>query len=306
MKNCRRLYPTINTLMAFESVAKHQSFTEGAKSLNLTQSAVSRQIAALEAQLNCQLFDRNSRNVSLTETGKAYATDIKQALKIIERSTQKVLHQDHQHHLNLGILPTFGTRWLMPRIPRFVEQHTNITISFTSHIGEINFTKANLDAAIIHGKPSSPDVDYTFLMHENLVPVAAKSLIPNPTEITTTALQDFPLLRMHSRPYAWAQWFDAQGFGLSAQTGAVFEHFSSLSQACIGGMGIALMPTFLIQQELKADELQIVGNNWQNEKAYYLALPNNFHQKTPAIIFRDWLLSDMALTGKLNIPLVGP
>ena len=93
MKNHRRLYPTIKTLMAFESVAKHQSFTEGPKSLNLTQSAVSRQIGALEAQLNCQLFDQNSCNVSLTETGKAFATDIKQALEIIERSTQRVLHR---------------------------------------------------------------------------------------------------------------------------------------------------------------------------------------------------------------------
>ena len=294
MENRRRIYPSINTLMAFEAVAKYESFTEAARALDLTQSAVSRQVSALEVQLDCTLFDRNSRNVALTEIGTNYATDIGQALELIQRASLRVLNDKKQQSLNLGILPTFGTRWLMPRIPRFVEQHPNITVSFTSHIGDINFAKEYLDAAIIHGKPSSPNNYYTFLMREIIVPVASKSLIPKVKGIDAVDLSKLPLLHMRSRPDAWANWFEEQKIAAPTQNGAVFEHFSSLSQACIGGIGIALMPDFLIKRELQAEDLHIVGQGWEDDTAYYLALPRNSGKKTTATIFRDWLLDDIA------------
>lgn len=294
MEKQRRLYPSITTLMAFEAVAKYESFTEGARSLDLTQSAVSRQISALEAQLDCTLFDRNSRNVALTETGKTYAADIGQALELIQRASTRVLNESNQWSLNLGMLPTFGTRWLMPRIPRFVEMHPEITLSFTSHIGGINFTKVHLDAVIIHGKPSSPDNHYTLLMREKLVPVASKTLIPKAKEIDVDDLLKLPLLHMRSRPDAWAKWFEEQGTKNPTHNGAVFEHLSSLSQACIGGIGIALMPDFLIKRELEAGDLHIVGDSWEDDTAYYLAQPKKPKRKTNADVFRDWLLDDMA------------
>ena len=295
MEKQRRLHPSIATLMAFDAVAKTENFTQAAQKLNLTQSAVSRQISALEEQLGCKLFDRNSRNVALTPIGRAYAVDISQALKLIQSASQKIVNENNETRLNLGILPTFGTRWLMPRIPRFVDLNPEITVSFTSHIGEVDFSKSDLDAAIIHGEPVSKDIEYTFLIHETVVPVASNTLISNARDVTAFDISNLPLLHIHSRPAAWANWFHAQGYPPPRHGGAIFEHFSSLSQACIGGMGIALMPKFLIKQELEDGDLKIVGDSWQDETAYYFAQPKTPQKSTTAAIFRNWLKEDMQL-----------
>lgn len=289
----RRLIPSTSALIAFEAVARNGSFTKAAQEMSLTQSAVSRTVQALEEQLGYRLFDRNGRRVELTDAGRSYAREISQALMTIRDATIKLVSNRQDQVLNLAILPTFGTRWLMPRIPRFVSRHPGITLNFTSRIGQFDFAAENLDAAIYHGRPDWPGVQCTLLMREAVVPVASPEFVAQNAGLSPGALLRLPRLAMKSRPTAWARWFERHGFEAPEGAGMSFEHFSTLAQACIAGMGIALMPEFLIARELDQRELIPVGESVMNDEAYYFAEPALRNSNAAAALFRQWLLDEL-------------
>lgn len=290
----RRFIPTTSALIAFEAVARNGSFTKAAEEMSLTQSAVSRQVRALEEQIGCMLFDRGSRQVSLTDAGQSYATQISQALMTIRDATIQIGSNGHNQVLNLAILPTFGTRWLMPRIPRFVSRHPGITLNFATRIGRFDFAADGLDAAIYHGRPDWPGVRCTLLMREAVLPVASPGFVAGNPRPAPDELVKFPRLSMKSRPDAWQKWFEAHGIEPREDTGMSFEHFSTLAQACIGGMGVALMPEVLITGELARQELVPVGERAMNDEAYYFAEPVRNNSSAAAELFRQWLLDEVS------------
>jgi LysR family glycine cleavage system transcriptional activator len=292
MKHQRRFIPSTSALAALESVARTGSFTLAAQELSLTQSAVSRQIRGLETQLDCTLFDRNSRKVELTEAGRSYVGEIRQALQIIRDATIKIVTKRPEKVLNVAILPTFGTRWLMPRISRFVAKYPDITLNFTTRIGRFDFIADDLDIAIYHGLPDWPNVNCTLLLSETVVPVASPAF-RDANEINAPKdLLSVQRLSMHSRPTAWKNWFKSQGINLSNDSGMFFEQFSTLSQACVAGIGVALMPEFLIEPELEQQGLVQIGASVVNDSAYYVAQPTQHDPNKAADLFKSWLLAE--------------
>ncbi len=275
----RQFIPSTAELLAFDAVARLGSFSLAAKELSLTQSAVSRQVAALEAALRAKLFDRSNRRVTLTKTGRQYADEISQALRIIRDATLQIVTNRQDQVLNIAVLPTFGTRWLMPRISGFVAQHPDITLNFTTRIGQFDFTSQGLDIAIYHGLPDWEGVDCTLIMAETMVPVAAADF--------SGRIEDAQKLTLHSRPDAW------QNFGGNTGAGMTFEHFATLSQACIVGIGVALMPEFLIEPELARGDLKAVGDRFVNDAAYYIAEPQKPAQNAAAEKFKNWVLAQV-------------
>ena len=116
----RRKIPSIEALIAFEAAARHLSFTRSADELALTQSAVGRQVAMLEAYLGVALFNRVKKRLSLTEVGQLYAKQVREHLERMERDTLAAMaHRDAGGILELAVIPTFATRWLIPRLPQF-------------------------------------------------------------------------------------------------------------------------------------------------------------------------------------------
>lgn len=292
MKHQRRFIPSTSALVALESVARTGSFTLAAQELSLTQSAVSRQVRGLEELLDCALFDRNSRKVELTEAGRIYVGEVQQALQIIRDATIQVVTKRPEKVLNVAILPTFGTRWLMPRISGFVAKYPDITLNFTTRIGRFDFVADDLDIAIYHGLPDWPNVNCTLLMSETVVPVASP-VFRDANQISSSQdLLSVQRLSMHSRPTAWKNWFESQGIDLSSNSGMFFEQFSTLSQACVAGIGVALMPEFLIEPELKKKELVRIGASVVNDSAYYVAQPIQQGANKAADLFKAWLLSE--------------
>src|SRR3569832_1367152 len=160
----RRLLPNTAALAAFEAVARLGSFTAAARELDLTQGAISRQISLLEEQFGRRLFERDSRNVRLSAAGEIYAEAVRAALGQLRDAALGLMSNRHSGVLNVAILPTFGTRWLMPLIPDFVARHPDITINFATRIGCFVFVCVWLDAAIHHGMPDWPEADCTLLM----------------------------------------------------------------------------------------------------------------------------------------------
>ncbi|MER8653492.1 LysR family transcriptional regulator [Mesorhizobium sp. M0847] len=290
----RRLLPSTSALAAFESVARLGSFTAAAQELDLTQGAVSRQIALLEEQFGRRLFERDSRNVRLSTAGEIYAEAVRAALGQLRDAALGLMSNRHSGMLNLAILPTFGTRWLMPLIPDFVAENPDITINFVTRIGRFDFARERLDAAIHHGQPDWPDADSTLLMRETVMPVVSPDFLAS-RDITTAAdISRLPLLHMATRPGAWGEWFEEQGLSAPIGPGMQFEQFGTVAQACMAGLGVALLPQVLIAGELQRGQLvPAPGQPMQSRSAYYLVVPNDKRGHPPVVSFRDWLLGQV-------------
>ena len=241
----RRLIPSTSMLMAFDAAARSLNFSTAALDLNHSQGAVSRQIGALEAQLDTTLFKRVRKSVYLTDAGKAYAKEIHSALHTIRNASLNVMSNSTVGFLNLGILPTFGSRWLMPRIPDFLQKQPDIRVNFITTLKPFDNVSEDLHSAIHFGFPDWPESEQTFLMQENAVPVCAPSIRDQYSLDSPSALKSATLLSLTSRPQAWANWF--QSFELEApiQQGLSFEQLSIIP-AAIAGMGAALLPKFLV------------------------------------------------------------
>ena len=278
-------------LSAFESAARQGSFSRAATELSLTQGAISRQIRALEEQLGVTLFERTSQQVILTETGKQYAEEISAALNSIRTATLNAIRKPGGGELRLAILPTFGAKWLIPRLADFLESYPDINISFKSHLAPFDFHTEEVDAAIHYGQPDWPNADCTFLMEEAVVPVFSPSLA---AKFKLQAIEDFmdvPLLHLSTRRDHFTKWFHLNGIEYDASPGLVFEQFSNIAQAASAGLGAALMPRLFVDFELKSGSLICFDQKeCKSSSSYYLATPSNRSHYPPVKILRDWLV----------------
>lgn len=290
----RKLLPSSSALAAFDSVARLGSFSLAADELSLTQGAISRQVMSLEEQLGVRLFERGARGVSLTTEGRTYAKAIGAALGEIRAASLQLMTKTHGSVLNLAMLPTFGTRWLLPRIPDFVDSHPEITINFATRIGQFDFEREGIDMAIHIGQPDWPAAESTFLMPEMVAPVCSPAFLAEHPITAAQDIADFPLLHMASRPGAWDHWFQSLGIVTAPSKGMRFEQFSSVAQACIAGLGIALMPLFLIEVELKAGQIvQAFPHQVRSPSSYYAVAPVSRSNHVPVKLFREWLLGQV-------------
>lgn len=287
----RRLIPSTSMLMAFEASARNGSFTGAARELSLTQGAISRQVSALETQLGVKLFDRIKKSIKLTEVGESYAEEIAVALRSIRNASLNAVSDTQGQTLNLAILPTFGMRWLMPKFPDFLEKNPQITVNFTSKLSPFDFTNENLHSAIHFGHPDWPGTEGTFLMNEEAVPVAAPSFIGDHTVRNAAEIRDMPLLHIETRPNAWADWFNQNGLKPPANRGMVLEQFAMVTQAAVAGMGVAMLPHFLINTELERGELEMLMDiPLKNSAGYYLITPKSHESYAPVVALKEWLL----------------
>jgi LysR family glycine cleavage system transcriptional activator len=278
-------------LMAFEAAARAGSFTAAAKELNVTQGAVSRQISALEHQLGIELFKRSHKPLQLTNVGKIYIQDVSAALQAIRNASLAAISKPRSGVLNLAILPTFGTRWLMPRFPSFLAQNPDITVNFVTRLSPFDFANENIHVAIHYGLPDWPGTTATFLMGEMAVPACAPGLIAGHTIESVGDIAKLPLLHLASRPDAWEAWFRANNSNIVVEHGLVFEQFSIISQAAVAGLGVGLLPKFLIDRELSQKELTVVFDApVKSAFGYYLISPNGRDDYEPAVAFRKWIL----------------
>ena len=287
----RRKIPSTTALVCFEAAARHESFTRAANELALTQSAVCRQIAGLETFLGIELFRRTRRGVKLTEAGLAYARRVTTQLDAVERDTLAVMSQQGAQNIELAVVPSFGTQWLLPRLAEFQRQQPQITVNLSSRTRPFLFADTSFDAAIHFGDGVWSGTEAHFLMPENSVPVCSPALLGQQKILSVTEIAGLPLLQQTTRPYAWRQWFNKQGLSTTQDlNGPRYELFSMLAQAASHAMGIALIPPFLIERELTDGRLQIASQHCvPTDKGYYLIIPERTVESAALRCFRDWL-----------------
>ncbi|GAC1324975.1 MAG: LysR family transcriptional regulator [Collimonas sp.] len=288
----RRKIPSTQALAVFESAARHQSFTKAADEMSVTQSAVCRQIAGLEDFLGLKLFRRTKRGVTLTDAGASYSRQVSLRLDEIERDAFKVMSKDgHGDTLELGVMPTFATKWLLPRLVSFLRDHPGVTVNLRPRTRPFLFDETNLDATLYAGEASWPGTEGVFLMRESMVAVASPQLIAPRRSLTPTQLLAYPLLQQSTRPYVWRQWLAS--LGIQAENdlvGPQLELFSMLTEAAILGMGVALIPRFLIEDELRRGLLVVlVEHEYLSAHSYYLIYPEGKSERPLLRAFQEWL-----------------
>ena len=292
MKLSRRLVPDITTLQAFECAARHGSFTQAAAELNLTQSAVSRQIKDLEGQIGVLLFERVRQRVILSDAGQKFLPEVRRLLTQSEELMVRAMASARSEStLSIASLPTFGSRWLTPRLPDFLKRHPGTVINIASRSQPFDFEEQNFDLAIHYGQPVWAHATCSYLCSEIIVPVASPPLFAANPVATPEDLGARPLLQLATRPKLWAQWFEANGIdSQGAYRGNRFDQFSMVIEAATAGLGFALLPRYLIEQELTAGTLRIVLDRpMQTENSYYLAIPEGKLENPISHAFREWI-----------------
>jgi LysR family transcriptional regulator, glycine cleavage system transcriptional activator len=293
----RSLVPDIANLQAFECAARHGNFTRAAEELSLTQSAISRQIRDLELQTGLLLFERVRQRVILSEAGLRFLPDVR---RLISQSEQLMIRAvaaaDKDEALSIATLPTFGSRWLMPRLPRFLAERPSVALTIESRAEPFDFDEEGFDLAIHYGKPTWAKATSTFLCSEIVLPIASAALFQELKPKTPSDLIDAPLLHLTTRPRLWQQWFEANGASTDRGfRGNRFDQFSMMIGAVQADMGVALLPSYLIEDDIRSGSLiPIFDLPMATEFSYYVVLPENRQHNIAANGFKDWLLGQVS------------
>jgi LysR family glycine cleavage system transcriptional activator len=193
--------------------------------------------------------------------------------------------------LSIASLPTFGSRWLVPRLPDFLKRHPDTVLNIASRSAPFDFDEQNFDLAIHYGQPVWARATCSYLCSEIIVPAASPALLANHSIETPEDLVAGPLLHLATRPKLWAQWFEANDMdGRGAYRGNRFDQFSMVIEAATAGLGFALLPRYLIEQEIAAGTLSIVLDRpMKTENSYYLAVPEGKLENPISLAFREWI-----------------
>ena len=284
--------PPVANLLAFEAVARRNSVSRAADELHLTQSAVSRQIHQLETQLGVTLFHRVRQRVVLSDAGRAYASEVRILLHQLSDATRRTMACTRRDQLNLAVLPTLGTRWLIPRLGDFMARKPEVTINFMSRTLPFEFSQEPFDAAIHFGAPYWAGAVCEYLMPEEVIAVCSPGYQRRHGIRHIADLAQVVLLHQTSRPAQWATWFDQHGASSArAMQGPHFEQAAMLAQAAASSLGAALLPRFLVEREIDSGELiQLFPQVLSSTDAYYFVYPQA-QADTPLVReFGAWML----------------
>lgn len=291
----RRTLPPVRDLSCFEAVVRNRSVTRAAEELNLTQSAVSRRIANLEELLGEKLFVRDRQRLIPTASAEEYAQELHGLLNGIEVATTKLLaHGRRGGALTVACLPTFGSRWLVPRLEGFLEKNPGIDINLISKIKPFDFEHEPVHAAVHFGLPRWQGATLKFLMEEYVVPVCAPSLIQSGALKSIDDLRKLTLIQHTTRPGLWREWLKLAGAeGVNGVVGPKFEYYSLVIEAAVAGIGVALLPDFLVRREIESGLLMLAFDQpMRCEEAYFIAYPNRYRENPNVLAFAEWIAEE--------------
>lgn len=291
--------PPMNSLRAFEAAARHLSFSRAAEEIALSQGAVSRHISILEDYLGVPLFQRKHREVALTEFGADYFRSIQKSLDIINEETAHINRKRIEHPLRIKSLPTFATKWLVPRLGEFAVLHPEIDIAMTTFHDRADFSSGDIDCSIEYGIECSSGLVWDLLFHVNLTPVSAPRLADDrPPPAGLASLKGYNLLHSVYRPDLWCRWLTEAGYpGAGSMKGTVLQDSALVYQAAVDGLGIAIAELPYVLKDIEAGRLVAPFDCvLRGPEAYYLVYPREKLREKPFATFRKWTLAKAELS----------
>jgi LysR family transcriptional regulator, glycine cleavage system transcriptional activator len=289
----KRLCPTIHELLAFDAVARSESLTQAASTLCITVSAVSKQITSLEEFVGRQLLQKNGRGVALTNHGRIYWQKISGSLRALETATFEMQSGDGDTGiLTLASVPTFLTKWLIPRLPDFRKTAPSVTLSFSQHLGAFEDMPSGVDVAIRYGHGEWPGVVSDYIAGREFVLIASPSLVATEQLKSPPDILHSTLLHHEGAPTAWRQWAACHGVPESSvQSGPRFAQYSAVIQAAVSGLGVALVPRILVLEELgDASVVVPCGETITVDQGHYLCFKAERADVPVIAAFRSWIL----------------
>ncbi|SDD89763.1 LysR substrate-binding domain-containing protein [Kordiimonas lacus] len=288
----KRRIPSLIALECFEQVMKTGQVTRAAEALNLTQSAVSRQIGNLEEFVRQSLFTRERKRLIPTEAGKQYADAVAPLLAGLESETLRLITWGADDRvLRLGLLPTFGSRWLIPRLGVFTNAYPDIQLNIITGLTPDDFKTANADVAVQYGDGNWPGMTSHKVVDEEIIAVVAPALMKGKEDAN---IADYDRLLMTTRPTVWTEWLEGTGLSdSSARGGAQFENFTMMIEAARSGLGVAVLPLMYVADDLATGRLIApFGGPVKSRNAYYLAYADGRGSLRKVKTFRDWLIKE--------------
>lgn len=284
----------MNAVRAFEAAARHVSFTKAAEELSVTHGAVSRQVALLESWLGTSLFRRSASHLSLTDAGRTYAAEITSLLDRLAVASMHLVQQATPSALLVCAPPTFTMRWLIQRMSGFQRIRPDVEIRLTTSLAAVNFQENGYNVAIrgahapLAGCRSQP------FMTELIVPVCHSDLLERGRLREPADLRRHTLISYATEPYAWSQWLARAGVaGLQGVSTLAFEQMYFALQAASEGLGVVLVPLFLVMDDIVSNRLCApFGPLAAMQRTYYANTEADGMKNPIADRFCDWLIRE--------------
>jgi LysR family glycine cleavage system transcriptional activator len=286
--------PPLGAARVFEVAARHLSFTAAAKELGVTQAAVSHQIKALEDWLGLRLFRRLPRRLLLTDEGQTYARALREVFDRLAAATTRITSGAGRTILTVSVVPSFGARWLVPRLGRFQAAHPGIDVRVAPSLLPADFGRDGVDVAIRFGHGRYTGLRTDELLRDEMFPVCAPALRHGPKGLRRPAdLARFTLLHDEAHD-DWARWLRLAGqSGVDAARGPIFTDASMLLQAAIEGQGVALGRRVLAEAELGAGRLvRPFPESLPVDRRYFVVSPEMRADEPKIAAFRTWVMAE--------------
>lgn len=288
--------PPIATLQAFECVARRRSFTLAAAELHLTASAVSHQIARLEADLGVRLLERSAHGVRLSTAGERYLSRIGGALAAIGAATDDLKH-GVATSLYVHSSPSLASLWLMPRLHRFAQAHPDITLNLSAAHIHSDFALGQADLDIRYGVPHWPDLVVEPLFEEPIVPLASPAFIRSHRLKRPEQLVGLPLIQSNVNVVQWTDWFKAHlPQRMPGRFSLRFDRAVMAMDAAAQGLGVALESATLARSLIDDGRLKAPFSleRAARVKAHFIVYPAR-HAKRPTVeAFLGWVHGEAA------------
>lgn len=298
---------SVGHLRAFEAVARHLNFRVASEELALTQSAVSRQIQALEDEVGVSLFLRHTRSVEITGAGVQLLRAVSSSLENIDGAVRQIRRTAGRKIVSISTWASFSTMWLIPRLEAFQRDHPDIDIRIEATDSAINLDTSDVDLVLRYAKPSAVPKNAMRLFGEQLAVVASPWLLKSNRAIKTGAdLAHFTLIEAdhdprfrHNEWLTWQRWLDEQKLpNLEPKRWLYFNYSHQIVQAALTGQGIALCRMPLIADHLASQDLieLLPTKRLDTPLAYWLIVGPRSQSSPEVVAFCEWLIGQAAAT----------
>jgi LysR family glycine cleavage system transcriptional activator len=303
----RRNLP-LTALRSFEAVGRHLSFTRAADSLGVTHGAVSRQITLLETNLGVRLFNRGA-TLTLTDQGQKLFEEVAPAFDRLAAAVATIDRGETQRVLLVNAPPTFTMKWLIPRLSRFHQRFRDVDVRLSTGIGALRELRMNeVDVVIRRLARPDPDVPSAPFLSSALFPVCAPELIERRPPTSPQDIADLQLIEAETGALGWADWFGRLGYQLPPSARfARFEQMFFALEAALDGLGIALMPSALVLDDIAAGRLTVALKvTGFHERDYYSLCSPLTRQAELSQAFVAWLGEEGADSNRLAELIIDP
>lgn len=286
-------FPPLAALRPFEAAARLESFSKAADELHLTHGAVSHQVRSLEEHLGTPLFHRHGKRVTLTPAGRSFAERVRAALAEIAAAAEVARDTRRDNSLTVSVLPSFASRWLMPRLFRFMEAHPDIQVNVFANSAMANFTSDGVDVGIRFGPGPWPPLTCERLIGDEVFPVASPKFNRGRLPKKAKDLLGVRIIR-EDRDY-WKEWFEAAGVEIEGPLGGPsFSDASFSLYAALRGEGVALTRRSLVGDDIEQGRLvQLFPLTVKTTESYWLVYPKELTESNKVKVFSAWMKEEL-------------